>query len=430
MSRLNTFVAPRPNRAVMNVMTYVNRLLIVGGFPWLKHLRPRPLTRITEVSFSKADQLKLQALVEAEDTAVFITPNHPEFFTDWMLDKYLLSLVAPRAASWATHTIVNGMGALGQWFWLANNLIAQVPRVTETAKFHSIKVAARGDGVLLHPEGSVGWHSNYIAPVFPGAVDMALRVQDYHPEVLSSYVAPVVWKLVFTTDVTHGLLAEYRYICRQLQIVPQTDLGPAQAVYHLYEELLARDESVVQILSNRNDSVWERLPEYLKAASVELAELVFSTEDGAALQRAARKWQQSNQNTDRAKARKVQLLLSSIERWQKFRVIARRSDQVTQEELAEHQKRLRAELCVSGLRNKLNKFVPIAVGPRHAFIRVLEPLLMPEHPESQIRTERSALVDSLTETLQTRLQTGIDDLNAELSGCFVTYPNPFFEKML
>lgn len=425
MSRLNTFVPPRPNPAVMTAMTYINRLLIVGGLPGLKHLRPRPLTRITAVNFSAADQATLRALVSAEDTAVFITPNHPEFFTDWMLDKYLLSLVAPHAASWATHTIVNGMGRIAQWFWLANNLIAQIPRVAETAKFHSIKVAARGDGVLLHPEGSVGWHSNYIGPVFPGAVDMAFRVQELHPEVLSSYVAPVVWKLVFTTDVTDGLLAEYRFICRQLQIITQADLGPAQAVYHLYEELLARDESVVQILSNRNDSVWERLPEYLKAASAELAELVFSTEDGAALQRAARKWQQSNQNADRAKARKVQLLLSSIERWEKFRVIARRSDQVTQEELAEHQKRLRAELCVSGIRNKLNKYVPIAVGPRHAFVRVLEPLLMPELPVSQTREERTTIVDEMTLALRARLQLGIDNLNAELNGCFITYLNPF-----
>ena len=425
MSRLNTFVPPRPNRVVMTAMTCINRLLVVGGLPGLKHLRPRPLTRITEVNFPVADQAKLRALVRAEDTAVFITPNHPEFFTDWMLDKYLLSLVAPRAASWATHTIVNGMGRVAQWFWLANNLIAQIPRVAETAKFHSVKVAARGDGVLLHPEGSVGWHSNYIGPVFPGAVDMALRVQEYHPEVLASYIAPVVWKLVFTSDVTEGLLAEYRYICSQLKIVAQVELTPAQAVYHLYEELLARDEAVVQILASRNNSVFERLPQYLTEATAELAELVFSTETGTALLRVAREWQQSNQNADRGKARTVQLLLSGIVRWQKFFTIARRSNLMTQEELAEHQKRLRAELCTSGIRNTLNKFIPIAVGPRRACIRVLEPFLMPELAVLQSPAERAAIVDDLTLALRIRLQSGLDDLNVELNGCFITYPNPF-----
>ncbi len=425
MSRLNTFVPPRPNPVVMTVMTYINRFLIVGGLPGLKHLRPRPLTRITEVNLPAEDLKKLRTLVSTEKTAVFITPNHPEFFTDWMLDKYLLSLTAPHAASWATHTIVNGMGGAAQWFWLANNLIAQIPRVAETAKFHSIKVAARGDGVLLHPEGSVGWHSNYVSQLFPGAVDMALRVQELHPEVEASYVAPVIWKIVFTTDVADGLLTEYRYICRQLKIVPQRELNPAQAVHHLYEELLARDEAMIQMLVNRADSVSERLPQYLSEAVAELAELVFSTEIGAALYRSARKWQQSNQNTDRIKARKVQLLLASIERWQKFAEFALGSNVLTQEEIAEHQKRLRAELCTRGLRNTLNKFVPIAVGPRHAFIRVLEPLQMPKPTEHQSRLEKTALVDELTLALRARLQTGLDDLNAELSGCFISYTNLF-----
>ena len=85
---------------------------------------------------------------------VFITPNHPEFFTDWMLDKELAARYAPMMANWATHDIVNGMGRWGQKFWLANNLIAQVPGDTEQALAYSIDTAATGTPVLLHPEGS------------------------------------------------------------------------------------------------------------------------------------------------------------------------------------------------------------------------------------------------------------------------------------
>ena len=29
--------------------------------------------------------------------------------------------------------------------------------------------------MLLHPEGGVGWHSNFVAPLMPGAVEMALE---------------------------------------------------------------------------------------------------------------------------------------------------------------------------------------------------------------------------------------------------------------
>jgi 1-acyl-sn-glycerol-3-phosphate acyltransferase len=425
MTRLDTFVAPRPNPVVMTMMTYVNRFLIVGGIPGLKYLRPRPLTRITEVYFSAADQAKLRALVNAEHTAVFITPNHPEFFTDWMLDKCVLSLVAPRAASWATHKIVNGMGALGQWFWLSNNLIAQIPRLSETAKRHSIKVAAGGDGVLLHPEGAVGWHSNYIGPLFPGAVDMAQSVQELDPLVLASYVAPVVWKIVFTADVTDGLWSEYQYICRQLRIKAERHPNPALSVYHLYEELLARDEAMIQVIANRTDSVRVRIPLYLGEATAELAELVFTTETGVALLRIARQWLQNNRRHDPDKVRSVQRLIASIERWQKFSTFAWRSNVTTQEEVAEHQKRIRTEFCTGGLRNTLNAFVPIAVGPRQVDIRVLEPILVPKPAEAQSRSEKIAAAGEITELLRLRLQEGIDALNAELNNCFTNYPNPF-----
>ena len=59
--------------------------------------------------------------------ATFIAPNHPEFFTDWMIDKEISARVSPLAAAWATHVVVNGIGWLAQKFWLANNLIAQIP---------------------------------------------------------------------------------------------------------------------------------------------------------------------------------------------------------------------------------------------------------------------------------------------------------------
>ena len=35
--------------------------------------------------------------------------------------------------------------------------------------------ALQGHGVLLHPEGSVGWHGDYVAPLMSGAAEMAHR---------------------------------------------------------------------------------------------------------------------------------------------------------------------------------------------------------------------------------------------------------------
>ena len=71
--------------------------------------------------------------------------------------------------------MVNGLGKLVQKFWLANNLIAQIPGNSEPAREHSVDWALKGNVVLLHPEGAVGWHGNYVAPLMPGAVEMALE---------------------------------------------------------------------------------------------------------------------------------------------------------------------------------------------------------------------------------------------------------------
>ncbi|TIR44243.1 MAG: hypothetical protein E5X26_13090, partial [Mesorhizobium sp.] len=93
----------------------------------------RGVANIRHIDFPVADQQKLHACC-GEGQATFITPNHPEFFTDWMIDKEIVSRVSPLAASWATHGVVNGLGRLMQKFWLANNLIAQIPGNSEAAK--------------------------------------------------------------------------------------------------------------------------------------------------------------------------------------------------------------------------------------------------------------------------------------------------------
>ena len=98
-----------------------------------------------------------------------------------MLDKEISARVSPRAAFWATNGVVNGLGRLAQKFWLANNLIAQIPGNSEAAREHSVGWALQGKVVLLHPEGAVGWHGNYVAPLMPGAVEMANEVAEARP---------------------------------------------------------------------------------------------------------------------------------------------------------------------------------------------------------------------------------------------------------
>ena len=179
MSRLDTFVAPEPSLPLIKAMTVVNRVLMLRGVPGFRDIPPfnriaglRGIANVRHIDFPETERARLAALA-GPGKATFITPNHPEFFTDWMIDKEIASHVCPLAAFWATNGVVNGLGKLAQKFWLANNLIAQIPGNSQAAREHSVGWALQGYCVLLHPEGSVGWHGDYVAPLMPGAVEMA-----------------------------------------------------------------------------------------------------------------------------------------------------------------------------------------------------------------------------------------------------------------
>ena len=155
------FVAPKPNPALIRLMSGVNRVVMLRGIPGFRDINPfnrlaglRGIANVRHIDFPLADRDRLAAVC-GPDKATFVTPNHPEFFTDWMLDKEIMSGISPLAAYWATHGVVNGLGGLMQKFWLANNLIAQIPGNSDAAREHSVQWALGGHGVLLHPEGGV-----------------------------------------------------------------------------------------------------------------------------------------------------------------------------------------------------------------------------------------------------------------------------------
>ncbi len=251
---LTTFKAPRPNAWLMRGLDPVNRVLCLGGIPGLRGLPllsavpgVRGLADVVRLDLPAGDLARLERAVN-RDTAAFIAPNHPEFFTDWMIDKEILSRVAPLSACWATHVVVNGMGPVVQRFWLANNLVAQIPGAGGRAgRDYSVGWAVSGHGVLLHPEGDVGWHGDTIGPVFPGAVEMAaeaagrLAIAGTRRD---AWVVPIVWKLRFTGDVEAALHGECDYVEARLKLDRAAHgASPAARMHAAYLALLARDEA-------------------------------------------------------------------------------------------------------------------------------------------------------------------------------------------
>ncbi|TIX01223.1 MAG: hypothetical protein E5V59_05370 [Mesorhizobium sp.] len=432
MSKIDVFVAPRPNPALIRAMTSVNRIVMLRGIPGFRDLLPfnrlaglRGVANVRHIDFPHTDLERLNASCGA-GKATFITPNHPEFFTDWMIDKEIVSQVSPLTASWATNGVVNGLGRLMQKFWLANNLIAQIPGNSGAAKEHSVAWALKGHGVLLHPEGGVGWHANIVAPLLPGAVEMGLealkRGRATDPD-FKVWIAPVVWKLAFTRNVEAALAKECAYVEKSLKIEREaTDTLP-QRVRHIYVTLLARDEAVCGTPSDAGATYAERQQALAAELSRRLGESIspdVDVTDTGELLRRARRWQRENTG-DADGQKQIRKLADTIQRLQRVGSWASANPRITQEEIAEHLKRIRNDYCRGGLRDTMNRFIPQPAGPRCAHIRVPEPLGLHEHTGS---------IDDAVAELHRRMQETVTRTVAEIEagGGFIFYPNPFYHR--
>jgi hypothetical protein len=435
LSDLDTFVPPKPNRRLIHAMTAVNRVFILKGIPLFRDLRPfraippfRGLANVRHIDFPAQDEARLKAAC-GPGKATFIAPNHPEFFTDWMIDKEVIARVAPLAASWATHGVVNGMGRLMQKFWLANNLIAQIPGHGAPARAYSVAWALAGHGVLLHPEGAVGWHGGHVGPLLPGAVEMALEAlatgrganADFE-----AWVAPVVWKLVFVEDVEERLVRECAYVERRLSIKDDAaGLSLPLRIHRIYDTLLARDAQRLGVSLAGNLSFAERQATVVEAYSRQLAQVLgadalMTTDE---LLRTARRRLRGGDGPGPETARDAKALADRLARIGRVGPFAFAGETVTQEELAEHLKRIRNDYCAGSLRDTLNRLVPQPAGPRRAHIRVPEPIALHDFFGSP---------EDALELLRGRMQAALDLIEAELSIAVTRrrYANPFHQTGL
>ncbi|MEO8624843.1 MAG: hypothetical protein ABI625_27415 [bacterium] len=117
---------PAPHAGLMWAIGIANRWLMLTGIPLLRKIpfvRDLPLVHgyfwIRRIDIPDDDRRILDRTVNV-GTASFIGPNHPEFGTDWLIDKEISTYCAPRMASWADRGIV----AAAPKFWGMNNLIA------------------------------------------------------------------------------------------------------------------------------------------------------------------------------------------------------------------------------------------------------------------------------------------------------------------
>jgi hypothetical protein len=379
-----SFQTPRPSLLLMWILGFVNRWLLLTGLPLVNRihwLRDLPFVRgyfwLRDIDLPEADAGRFRRAVNPR-TAAFVGPNHPEFGFDWMMDKELATRFAPRIANWASHHIV----ATAPGFWLRNNLISH--NGGQPAVNFSVDWALRGNGVLLHPEGSVHWTAGRIHPLFNGLAEMACEAaRRAGTRGRPVYIVPIVWRVRYVGDISAALHREMDYIERALGLGRTETVNVGARMRYLQDTILDRQMAAFGFESQRLDQAdffarqdafrdW-LLDDLLRRYPVEaaptlerlLARVRRAIRDAARLSDTEQDQQTRRQDHERAE---------EVERLCAFTRETYDEHALTQEEIAESLKRIRAALLRRGLRNVIHNFLPRPYGLRIVHVRVPEPI--------------------------------------------------------
>ena len=348
---------PRPSDALIRAIGPVNRHLVLRG-----------VMKLSDIDFPSADVERLRSAVNP-DTAAFLGPNHPEFFTDWMIDKEVSRRVSPLMAHWAAYDIVN-QNPWAQWFWLRNNLIANAPG--GGGKDYSVRWALAGHGVLLHPEGTATWQGDRVSPLVPGIVDMAWQCRREIEATKPSrpvFIVPLVWKLHFTRDVGAGLSREMGSIERALGLPPGSGLDVGRRFAALQGNLLLRQCQRLGFPLPASDSAGAsyfgaqaRFALFLRS-ELEARHGAVAGE-GWRMLHLLRRAIGARAGEDAERAREDRRRIGELTRLVAFDPALYDRPTLTQEQIAESLKRTRSMLMQKGFANVLHNLIPVAVGPR------------------------------------------------------------------
>jgi hypothetical protein len=371
-SMARQFRKPRPSPLLMWLLGYVNRWFLLLGLPALRRipvLRDLPGIRgyfwIREIDLPQPDLERLQRAVRPE-TAAFLAPNHPEFGFDWMMDKEISTRVAPRMASWAAGEIINTAPA----FWLRNNLIANTGG--DEAMAYSVERALAGDGVLLHPEGSVHWTGTRVHPLFGGIAQMACEAaRQVGPPGKPVYIVPIIWRITYVDDIREALHDEMDHIEDYLGL-------PKRDIVNVTERFRALQEAILL----RQMHVFGFEPEWVAGLDffarqdafrdwlIEDLETRYTVERCESTERLLSRFKRAiprDMKSDRAKLDEAMRLCGFSRECYALKPL-------TQEQLAECLKRHRATLVRRGLKNVIHNYLPKPLGPRVVHVRVPEPI--------------------------------------------------------
>lgn len=412
----------------MWILGVVNRWFFLKGLPVLRKiplLRDLPLVHgyfwVRRVDIPADDRAALRRAVNA-DSVAFLGPNHPEFGTDWLIDKEVSTFCAPRMASWADRGIV----AAAPRFWSRNNLIANDGG--DAAREYSVQWAIEGEGVLLHPEGSVRWTNDVVHPLFPGIAQMAMQAAAVTDKPV--FIVPIVWKYRYVRDVSRRIQREMRILEQGLDLPRLERLRIALRFHALQLNILARQmrrfeyphDSTTADFFDRQRAFQNFLLTALEQRH--LAEPCADTEKQIArLTRAIHSGLRKSAGAQRESLKHDLAMAEEAKRLGEFTRETYGTPALTQEQLFETLKRTRDRLLRRGWKNTIANMLPRPFGPRVVHIGVPAPIRV-EHVDARERPQYEA---ALLELTRASMQAKLDEINATVASDVMrfSHANPF-----
>lgn len=454
------FKVPAPNKFVLRMTHPLNDVFFLKGLPLLnkipliKHIPfiGRGICRIRNI-----DKTPSSVNVSLAEGINFVGPNHPEFFTDWMLDKHLVGKKDLLMASWAAGSVVNGMGSFMQKFWLANNLIAQIPGSGNTeGKAYALEQALKGNTVLMHPEGMVHWTGKEISTLYSGIADIALQAAN-QAGASPVYIHTPTWCFRIVNETPESLMSKFykeiedigyyfgyfpsRIIAsepsKQLQL-DRDNLGLHLSALHNFiittqlqalgipimyhrevpamqynQEPLAADV-YVELKNNTKYVLFERqvlkaiTNKVLKAVHKPLLPESATKEEIVNMFKEVKKAVQALQlpKTDslRALVAVVDKLMGNM---LKFNSAFYSNDYLSAEEIAECLQRLRTSYCKGSWTDTLHAYIPAPLTDRNCYVHWPEPIDVVEWKRTQISEGLSDDAKALTAHVSKQLKASL-----------------------
>lgn len=432
--------ATRGSPVIMHGTRFLARVFGMFGIPGLRlvpGLRHIDLVRglqgVEELAIDETSAARMARALDGQH-ATFLTPNHPEVFTDWMVDWELVSRQSFRAAFWAGAEMVNGVfGPI----WRRHNLIPTGGN--GWGKRYSVELVRQGQGVLLHPEGDVLWTRDRVHPCFGGVADLALQAAREERDDGAQrpvIIQPILYKSAFVEDVTGALQVEMDTVERRLGLPSGWGLPVPARFTQLQIALLTsrrqrwglpyRDIEPGTFFAEQDRFLDELLT--LAGAPAEEEDTPRLIGDTAreglfpsqlALRERVRRAQK---RLKRSVDKTAKELSAELKRLYGSSCTSYRGKTLRPEHVAESLKRIKEQLFVGRLTDFLRLMMPSAVGLRRVQVTVPEPIWV-----SADRDPR-ALMEEVHATMQRELDKLDEVLDAHALP--VRWPNPLRPQAL